>query len=200
MFKKLSLAVLSVLIVTGLAYAGGAFNGFPVVGDPGNDICLSFANPTSAVTCTQFSPAGPSAVPPLSTFPADTGLAAGNTSSPATINVPVGLTGATVLDAAPLTGASITVPVGTAKLILNPAGTIATATVLLPPVSNTLANGNVVTLNDGQEFFIYSSQTVTGLTVTPAAGTTLTPSITTVTAAAPVKLIFSKAALAWQLF
>lgn len=198
MFKKISLAALSVLICGSLAYAAGAFNGFPIVGDPGNDWCLSFGNPQNG--CNVFSSAGPSAVPPLSTFPADTNIAnAGSALNPTTINVPVGLTGATVLDASPLTAASITIPVGTAKLILTPAGTIAALTVLLPPVSTTLANGNVATLNDGQPFYIYTSQTVTALTLTPFSGTTLTPSVTTVTAAAPVRLIFNKAALAWEL-
>lgn len=197
MFKKLGLAFLSLAIVSTLAYAGGAFNGYPIVGDPGNDICLSFGNNS---VCNQFSAAGPTSVSPLATFPADTNVAgSGSSLNPSTINVPVGLTGATVLDAAPLTAASITVPTGTAKLILNPAGTIAALTVLLPAPSTTIS-GNVYSLNDGQEFFIYSSQTVTALTVTPFSGTTLTPTITTVGVAAPVKLIYNKAALAWQLF
>lgn len=196
MLKKLALAALSLLVVTSLSYAAGLFNGFPIVGDPGNDICLSFGNNS---VCNQYSPAGLSAVPPLATFPADTNVAgSGSVQNPSTVNVPVGLTGATVLDAAPLTAASITVPTGTAKLMLNPAGTIAALTVLLPAPSTTI-NGNVYSLNDGQPFTVYSSQTVTALTVTPFSGTTLTPTITTVTAAAPVKLIYNKAALAWQL-
>lgn len=197
MFKKLGLAFISVFVVSSLAYAAGAFNGFPIVGDPGNDICLSYGNNS---VCNVFSSAGPAGVPPLSTFPADTNVAnSGSALNPSTVNVPVGLTGATVLDNAPLTTNSITVPTGTAKLVLNPAATIAALTVLLPAPSTTI-NGNVYSLNDGQEFFIYSSQTVTALTVTPFSGTTLTPTITTVTAAAPVKLIYNKAALAWQLF
>lgn len=197
MFKKIGLAVLSLAVASSLAYAA-AFSGLPIVGDPGNDWCLSFGNNS---VCNSFSPAGPSAVPPLSTFPADTNvLNAGSALNPSTINIPAGLTGATVLDAAPLTGASITIPVGTSKLILNPAGTIATATVLLPGISTTLANGNVATLNDGQTFSIYSSQTVSALTVTPASGTTLAPTITTVTLAAPVKLIYNGQSKAWQLF
>jgi hypothetical protein len=200
MFKKLGLALYALLAITGVAVAG-AFTGFPIVGDPGNDICLSFGNPTSAVPCNQYSPIAPTTVPPLSTFPADTNVqGAGANSNPVTVNVPVGLTGATVLDNAPLTGASVAVPVGTAKLMLNPAGTIATLTVTLPGISTTSANGNVYTLNDGQTFSIYTSQTVTALTVTPASGTTLTPTITTVSAAAPVKLIYNGQAKAWQLF
>lgn len=196
MLKKISLAALSLVIVTSLAYAGGLFNGFPIVGDPGSDICLSYGNNS---VCNTFSPAGPNGVPPLATFPADTNVSgSGSVQNPSTINVPVGLTGATVLDAAPLTAASITVPTGTAKLMLVPAGTIAALTVLLPAPSTTI-NGNVYSLNDGQPFSIYTSQTVTALTVTPFSGTTLTPTVTTVTAALPVKLIYNKAALAWQL-
>lgn len=198
MLKKLSLAAVALIGAVGIAYAGGAFNGFPIVGDPGSDICLSYGNNS---VCNQYSPAGPTNVNPQSTFPADTNIpnVGGTGAGSATVNIPAGMTGATVLDNAPLTGASITVPTGTAKLILNPAGTIAALTVLLPAPTTTIS-GNVWSLNDGQEFFIYSSQTVTALTVTPYSGTTLTPTITTVTAAAPVKLIYNKAALAWQTF
>lgn len=186
--KKLLLAA-ALLFCADAAFAGGAFQGFPLIGGDGATTCLSFGNNG---VCNQFLPAGPADAPPLSTFPADTNVqGAGNNLNPATVNVPLSLTGATVLDAAPLTGTSITLPSGTAKLMLVPAGTIAALTVVLPIAAQCL---------DGQEFFIYSSQTVTALTVTPGAGTTLTPTITTVTAAAPVKLIYSQNALAWQLF
>lgn len=196
MFKKIGLSVAALLAAVGIAYAGGAFQGLPLVGDPGADICVSFGNNS---VCNQYLPAGPSAVPPTATLPADVNPV-GVAQNPATIAIPAGLTGATVLDAAPLTAASITVPVGTAKLILNPAGTIAALTVLLPPLSNTDAAGNIHLISDGQEFFIHTSQTVSTLTVTAGTGTTLTPSITTVTAAAPVKLIYNGQAKAWQTF
>jgi len=186
---KKFLLIATFILVPALAFAGGAFQGLPLVGGDGATNCLSFGNNG---VCNQFQPAGPNDAPPLSTFPADTNVqGAGNNANPATVNIPLSLTGATVLDAAPLTGVTITLPSGTAKLILNPAGTIAALTVVLPIAAQCL---------DGQEFFIYSSQTVTALTVTPGSGTTLTPTITTVTAAAPVKLIYSQNALAWQTF
>src|SRR6266567_1328695 len=179
--KKIALACAALIAAAGIAYAGGAFQGYPVIGGAGTN-CLSFGN--NAV-CNQFELAGPTDLVGTATIPADTNVqSAGNVGNPATVGVPAVLTGATVSGTnAPLTGASITLPVGTAKLMLQPAGTIATLTVVLPAAAS---------LFDGEEMFIYSTQTVTALTVTPGSGTTITPSITTVTAAAPVKLVYSK--------
>jgi len=49
--RKLSLTALALMASAGIALAGGAFNGFPIVGDPGNTTCLSFGglSPTAAV-------------------------------------------------------------------------------------------------------------------------------------------------------
>lgn len=69
MLKKLSLSILAVGLTAGIALAGGAFNGFPIVGDPGNDICLSFGNNG---VCNQFSPAGPNSSTGIESIPADT--------------------------------------------------------------------------------------------------------------------------------
>ena len=185
MFKKLSLAVLGLVAGASIAFAGGAFQGYPQVGGDGATNCLSFGN---AGVCNQYQPAGPADVPPASTIPADTNIQGSGT---VTVNIPAVLTGATVLNNAPLTGAIIALPAGTAKLMLKPAGTIATLTVTLPAST---------ALFDGEELFIYSSQTVTALTVTAGSGTTLTPTITTVGVAAPVKLIYSQDATTWLLF
>ena len=175
MFKKLGLSILAVAMTAGLAMAGGAFQGFPLVGGDGATNCLSYGNNN---VCNQFQPAGPSDVPPLSTFPADTNIQGSGT---ATVNVPMSLTGAIVQNASPLTGTTVAVNQGTNKLILTPAGTIAALTVTLPAAS---------LLVDGQELSFYSNNTATSFTVTPGTGTTVTPAITTLTAAAPVKLVY----------
>jgi hypothetical protein len=188
MFKKLGLSLFALVAAAGIALAGGAFNGFPIVGDTAGTTCLSFGNNG---VCNQFSPVGPGDVPPLSTFPADTYLA-GN---PQTVNIPVTLTGGVVQDASPLTGTTVAVSQGTNKLILTPAATIATLTVTLPPATQLL---------DGQEFFFYSNNTVTALTITPGTGTTITPAAsTTIPAAAPIKYVYvqtSATAGVWQAF
>ena len=204
MFKKLSLATLAVFAVCGIAVAGGFWNGLPYIGGDGT-ICLSYGSTPSTLpgNCNQFWPAGPQSLAPTSTFPSDTNVqSAGVSLNPATVAVPAALTGATVLDNSPLTGASITVPAGTSKLVLTPAGTIATLTVVLPAAASA-NNANGLPLFDGQTFSIYTNNTVTALTVTAGTGTTITPTITTVTAAAPVKLVYvktSSTAGVWQLF
>lgn len=186
MFKKLSLAIAALFIATGAALGAGAFNGYPVVGDTGTT-CLSFGNNG---VCNQFSPIGPGDVPPGALIPADTGSA----NQPYTVNIPAVLTGSTIFNSSPLTGVTVAVPTGTAKVVLTPAGTIAALTLTLPAATALL---------DGQELFFYSNQTVTSLTLTAGTGTTITPAVTTLTAAAPVKLIYvqtSATAGVWQLF
>ena len=188
MLKKLGLGLVGLAFSAGLAFAAGAFDGFPIVGDTtGTTKCLSYGNNN---VCNQYSPAGPATVTPGSLMPADTGA----NNQPFTILVPAVLTGAVVQTASPLTGTSIAATAGVSKLVLTPAGTIAALTVTLPAFAS---------LVNGQEFFIHTSQTVTALTVTAGSGTTLVPTITTVTAAAPVKLIFiqtTATAGVWQLF
>lgn len=84
MRKKLLLG-LAVASIASAAFAGGAFNGLPIVGDPGNTTCLSFGNNG---VCNQFSPAGPNSLTGEELMPADTGL-----NNPATVLVPSGLLG-----------------------------------------------------------------------------------------------------------
>ena len=59
----------------------------------------------------------------------------------------------------PLTGTTVSVPGGTDRIYLTPAGTLATLTVKLPPNPR-----------PGQEVSIVSTQTVTALTVQTASG------------------------------
>jgi hypothetical protein len=187
MFKKLSLYLAALVATVSIAFAGGAFNGFPIVGDTtGTVTCLSFGNNG---VCNQFSPAGPANLVGSATIPADTNVqGAAAPTNPATVNIPAVLTAATSIDAAPLTGTSITMPNGIAKLLLDPAGTIAALTVVTSPAT---------ALVDGQELQISSSQTVTALTVTPGTGTTLAATVTTVGASAPVDLVYHAASAKW---
>lgn len=71
----------------------------------------------------------------------------------------------------PTTGFSIAVAVGTRLLLLDPAGTLATGTITMPAAPG-----------DGERLRIASSQTVTSLTMNPAAGQTLKGALTTIAA------------------
>lgn len=79
----------------------------------------------------------------------------------------------------PLTGFSITVPNYTNALILNPAGTLSTGTVIMPAL-----------LFDGQYISISSSQTITTLTISPNSGQTVIGAPSTITSISPVKFIY----------
>lgn len=188
MFKKLSLYLAALLATVSIAFAGGAFNGFPIVGDPGNTNCLSFGNNG---VCNQFSPQGPTNVPAGATFPSDTNVTgAGATGNPATINIPAVLAGAVAVDIAPLTGTSYTVPQGVSQLVVDPAGTIAALTVVLPIAGQ---------LIDGQEFKMSTTQTITALTITAGTGTSIvSTAITTLgPTTAAVDLIYHAASTKW---
>lgn len=78
----------------------------------------------------------------------------------------------------PLTGFSIS-PV-TSCLVINPAGTLATGTVVFP-----------TSAVDGQELTIVSTQTQTAITLTAATGDTINNAVTALTALTPVKYRYS---------
>lgn len=82
----------------------------------------------------------------------------------------------------PLTGFSTTIPNYTNTLILNPAGTLSTGTVIMPAL-----------LFDGQLIAITSSQTVSTLTLTPSSGQTIIGSPGTITSTSPIKFIYRAA-------
>ena len=92
--------------------------------------------------------------------------------------------------ASPLTGATLTMGTAGANyqsvLQLSPAGTIATLTVNLPPSPV-----------DGQRALIFSTQTITALTLA-AAGTTLNNAVTTLAALGNVEYIYSFSNNAWD--
>lgn len=195
MFKKIGLSVFALIATVGIAAAGGLYAQYPQVGNiqntnnpPGpaySTTCESFGNNS---VCNQFQPFGPTNVPPLAYFPADTGLPGGQ--NPQTVTVPVTMTGGVVADFAPLTGTSITVPQGVNKVLLDPAGTIAALTVVLPIAAQLL---------DGQEFSLSSSQTVTTLTITAGVGTSIvaTPTTTIGPTTAAVTYIYHAATTKW---
>lgn len=79
----------------------------------------------------------------------------------------------------PVTGFSTTFPNYTNTLILTPAGTLSTGTIIMPAL-----------LFDGQIIAITTSQTVTTLTLTANSGQTIVGTATTITAATPLKFIY----------
>ena len=70
----------------------------------------------------------------------------------------------------PLTGFSITIEDGVETLILNPAGVLATGTIIMPAGAG-----------DGYRVRISSTQTITALTVTPNKGQTINNAPTALT-------------------
>ena len=78
----------------------------------------------------------------------------------------------------PLTGFSITPQ--SAILVINPAGTLATGTVVMP-----------TNPTDGQTLTIFSTQTQTALTLTPGTGDTVNSGTTALVAGTPVKYRYS---------
>lgn len=166
MLKKLSLSIFALVAAVGIAYAGGAFQGYPVIGADGT-VCLSFGNNS---VCNQFQPAGPSIVTGAETFPADTNaVGAGSIQNPSTVDISLPAIGAGPYQyAAPLTGASLTMTNLQRRLIIDPAGTIAALTVVFPAVGS----GSSV-LVDGQLIGICATQIVTALTLTAGSGTTI---------------------------
>jgi hypothetical protein len=86
----------------------------------------------------------------------------------------------------PVTGFSIVFPNMTTALILAPVGTLATGAVTLP--ANPL---------DGQLCYVLSSQTVTGLTVSPNVGQTLNGGVTTIPANSTLMWVYCLAVATW---
>jgi len=118
---------------------------------------------------------GGAAITGVETFAADTNLSGGR--NPQTGKYTFQQIGAGAIQYnAPLTGASILVDPATSKLLLEPAGTIATLTVTLPAAT---------LLQQGQTLEMSSTATVTALTLTAGSGTTIaaqTPTAITVSA------------------
>lgn len=89
---------------------------------------------------------------------------------------------------APLTGATITMAVSQSAVSLNPAGTIAALTIVLPP-----------TTFDGKMVSIYTSQTISSLTLSTSNSATFVPAaVTTLTANSTVAYVYSLAGNVWH--
>lgn len=178
MLKKLFAAFAAIIVTGSLAFAAGMFQGFPILSGP------SYCNTTVNGVCQQTIPG---AAGNLSTYvPADTRLSGGR--NPQTVLIPGSTFGAGVQNEVPLTGASITLAPNISKLFLNPAGTIAAATITLPASTD---------LFDGQVFYLASSQIVTALTLTAGSGTTLGTTTTALAVNTPIRYVYMAATKVW---
>lgn len=125
MLKKLSLACAALIAAASIAYAGGAFQGWPLVGGNGTSNCLSTGNNG---VCNQFQPAGPSVLTGNETIPADTNIpGAGSNAVPATLVIPSNLFGNgygnTTIFSTTGTTAAVVVADGVSNFIYTGAGT-----------------------------------------------------------------------------
>lgn len=180
--RSLLLGGAALLALSAVALAdSGFFNNWPILG--GNSYCATFVNGICQTTV----PAGPAASG-NETVPGDTHLSGGQ--SPQQVNIPVAALGITVMNQqTPLTGFTITMAAGQTNLNLTPAGTLATGTVALPP--------NPV---NGQKVVLFSSQTITALTLNAGAtptGTTIVGGVTTLAANAPVAYVYQLSNNTW---
>lgn len=156
MLKKIGIVIIAALLAGTASLVAQNWPNLPIVG--GASYCASSVNNV----CVSTIPAGP-ALTGSETIPADTNIA--GSGQPQTVKIGVATLGSGALTYnAPLTGASITLTSLTRQLILEPAGTIAALTVVLPAAT---------TLVDSQRINICGTQIVTALTVTAGSGTTV---------------------------
>jgi len=157
MIKRISLGLLALVAVVGIAFGAGLWANFPIVG--GASYSCGSVNGVSNCTVA----AGPVRLTGSETIPADTNLASGQT--PQTVLLTPAVLGAGPHQySAPLTGATVTMTGLQRRLMLEPAGTIAALTVVLPAST---------ALVDNQLMGICTTQIVTSLTVTAGAGTSV---------------------------
>ena len=144
MLKKIGLTFLGLLALTAVSYAGGAFQGYPLVGGNGTSNCLSFGNNG---VCNQYQPAGPATIPNGSTIPADTNIqGGGSNANPSTVNIPLNLFQTGALQVV-TSGTSGTIGAGIDTYILNGVGTTFAVTMPAAPVDNQvlmIANSSTV--------------------------------------------------------
>lgn len=161
MFKRLlpTIAILAVAAVAALAQTFAP--NMPIIG--GNSYCQSTVN----AVCVSTIPAGP-AVAGTETVPADTNYASGSNPQSGKMSI-LTLGGGVLTYNVPVTGDTITLTNITRQLIVEPAGTIAALTVVLPAAS---------TLLNSQRLGICGTQIVTTLTMTAGSGTTISNAAT----------------------
>ncbi len=162
MFKRI---VPTLVIVATVGIAAALAQTFapnmPIIG--GSSYCSSTVN----AACVNTVPAGP-AVTGLEYIPADTGLLQGANPQSGKFSI-LTLGGGVLTYNVPVTGDTITLTNVTRQLIVNPAGTIAALTIVLPAAT---------TLLNGQRLGICGTQIVTTLTMTAGAGTTISNAAT----------------------
>lgn len=170
--KKLLIAVLALVIASVAAFAGGLFSNFPIVGG------AAYCESTQNSTCVSTIPAGPTATTGNETILASTNLASG--ANPQNV-----LMSMRALRAAPMTYTlcaaaacgSVTVGNASGGILFDYSTTIDSATVVLP-----------ASPMDGMRVEIASPYTITSLTVSAGAGTSLavsTPTVLTASTTAP---------------
>jgi len=157
MIKRISLSLIAVFVVAGVALAAGLWANFPIVG--GASYSCGSVNAVSNCTVA----AGPVRLTGNETIPADTNLSSGQT--PQTVLLKPAVLGAGPHQyAASLNGDTVTLTGLQRRLIIEPAGTIAGLTVVFPAAS---------TLVDNQLLGICTTQIITSLTLTAGSGTTI---------------------------
>lgn len=158
MFKRLGLGLLGLVAAVGIAVAGGAFQGYPLVGGTGTTNCLSAGNNG---VCNQYQPAGPSTLSGNETIPADTNIqgGGGTGSNSNTVVVPVTLFGGGYGNAAVSsttgTTALVTVADGVNAQIYSGAGTATYTSFKLP--ANPINNQQVCLINAGSGILTVSA-------------------------------------------
>lgn len=163
--RRLLAAFAAILATAGIAALAQTFApNMPIIG--GGSYCSSQVN----AACVNTVPAGP-AVAGTEYFPADVGTGAtGSNQVPQSGKMSILTVGGGVLTYnVPVTGDTITLTNTTRQLIVEPAGTIAALTVVLPAAT---------TLLNGQRLGICGTQIVTTLTMTGGTGTTISNAAT----------------------
>lgn len=90
----------------------------------------------------------------------------------------------------PTTGFTITMTVAQSVVSLNPAGTLATGAIVMPP-----------TADDGKTVSIFSSQTITALTLSTSNSATFVPAaVTTLAAGNNISYVYDLANNQWHRF
>lgn len=174
-YRSAAVGMAALLVTSGIVFAAGSFSTLPIVGSP--SFCATTVSGTGSLggitnqgqgstgsICAQTVPAGPPSLTGNEIIPADTLLPGG--ASPQSVAISVTLLGGGAVNyQTPLTGATVTATPLDSTMLIDPAGTIATLTVVMP--------GPAASLRDGQTWRVTSSQTVTALTLTPGSGTTI---------------------------
>ena len=86
----------------------------------------------------------------------------------------------------PLTGFSLQAPSNFGKMVLNPAGVLATGTVVMP-----------ATPSEGFEWRLSSTQAITALTLTPSAGQTIKNAPTALAAGVGIGYTYATTGATW---